>query len=551
MGTELYRLSLDAASRELLYSNLENKESQMYMFGDDLYINDGVNYLRYDGTSVTNVLSEAYVPTTSVARSPSGGGTKLDDVNLLTGQRINTFKADGTSTEYFLDAYDIDSVDEVKVDGVVVSSSNYSVNLALGKVTFSTAPAYSGLIDGDNVSIKFTRNVADYASRITNCTITAVFDNRIFFSGNPAFPNGVFHCALNNPAYCRDLDYYECGNNDNEIKALIVGNNILWVVKRDDQNKDTIFYLMPNIDASRGRVYPTSQGNVSIGCNSKGINFRDNIVFFSRQGLEKISGNIQYEQSVTHASSMVDAKMINESNYSSLKVCEWKGYMVVAIDSHIYLADSRNMFSGTTGKEFEWYYWEFPEQVTALREVLGELYFGTSDGCVYVMGGTNDDGKMIEAHWTTPRDFFGHVNHYKKTNKRGSILRVKNIQNSKIKIAARTNKEQDWTLVKEAATAGFDFTTYQDGGHFDFANFTFASGDFAYIVFRLKKKKFIDLQLKFYLDDELEYPEGTEPNRGGPLRGSVGPQPIHKNLNKPFGIALVEIENFLGGYAKR
>jgi hypothetical protein len=222
--------------------------------------------------------------------------------------------------------------------------------------------------------------------------------------------------------------------------------------------------------------------------------------------------------------------------------------MVVAIDSHIYLADSRNMFSGTTGKEFEWYYWEFPKQVTALREVLGELYFGTSDGCVYVMGGTNDDGKMIEAHWTTPRDFFGHVNHYKKTNKRGSILRVKNIQNSKIKIAARTNKEQDWTLVKEAATAGFDFTTYQDGGHFDFANFTFASGDFAYIVFRLKKKKFIDLQLKFYLDDEIEYPEGIEPNRGGPLRGSVG---IHKNLDKPFGIALVEIENFLGGYAKR
>lgn len=535
-GTKLYKTSISGQSQVLLKNDLQDNESQMYMFGDNLYINDGANYLVYDGTTISNVSEAAYVPTTSVSRAPSGGGTKLDDVNLLTGQRINTFKADGTSTDYFLDAYDIDSVDEVKVDENVISNSDYVVNLELGKITFNTAPAYSGLIDGDNVSIKFTRNVTDYASRITNCTIAVVFDNRIFFSGNPDFPNGVFHCALNNPAYCRDLDYYECGNNDNEIKSLIVGNNILWVIKRDDQNKDTIFYLQPNIDATRGRIYPVSQGNISIGCNSKGINFRDNIVFFSRQGLERISGNIQYEQSVTHASSMIDAKLINESNYSSLKICEYKGFMLVAIDKRVYLADSRNMFNGTTGKEFEWYYWEFPVNITTFREVLGTLYFGTSQGDVCVLEGTNDNGEMIEAYWTTPRDFFGHVNHYKKTNKRGSILRAKNMQNGKLKIAARTNREQDWTLLKEASTNGFSFVTYQDGGTFDFNNFSFAGGDFAYVVFRTKKKKFIDLQLKIYLDDEIE---------------EINGQIVHKNLNRPFGIALIEIENFLGGYAKR
>ena len=427
-----------------------------------------------------------------------------EDVNLLTPQRINGFVGDGTSTDYYLDAVGIDSVDEIKVNGTVLSSG-YTVNTSLGKIVFDSAPSAPSLIGNDNVYIKFTKTVSGYSTRISKCPIAVVFDNRIFFSGNTDFPNAVFHSSLNNPAYCSDLDYYECGNNDNEVKALVVGNNILWVFKRDDQNRDTIFYMTPNLDTSYGRVYPVSQGNVSIGCYSKGINFKDNIVFFSRQGLELMSGNPQYEQNVTHASSMVDSKMINESNYKFLRVCEHKGFMIVAIDNHIYLADSRNVFKGNTnGKEFEWYYWEFPEKVTALRDVLGTLYFGTDNGEVFVMGGTNDDGKTIEAHWCTPRDFFNYVNHYKKTNKRGSIVRTKNIQNGRIKIATKTNRENEWTLVKEASTNGFSFVTVQDGGSFDFDNFSFVSGDFAYIVFRLKKKKFIDLQLKFYLDDETE-----------------------------------------------
>lgn len=538
-GTGLY---INGQTITTLYSGMNNAESEMYMFGDDLYINDGVNYLKYDGTSISTVASAAYVPTTTIGRSPAGGGTMYEDVNLLTPKRKNTFSGDGTSTDYYLDTTGIDSVDEVKVNGSTTTA--YTVNTTQGKITFTTAPSTPALIGTDNVEIKFSKAVTGYSTRISKCTIAKVFDNRIFFSGNPDFPNAVFHSSLNNPAYVSDLDYYECGNSDNDVKSLVVGNNIIWTLKSDDQNKDTIFYQQPTLDATYGKVYPISQGNVSVGCYSKGFNFKDNIVFFSRHGLEMMTGNPQYEQNVTHASSMVDSKMINESNYKFLRVCEYKGYMLVAIDNHIYLADSRNTFKGNTGgKEFEWYYWEFPVKVTCFREVLGELYFGTDEGDVYQIGGTNDDGLTIEAYWTTPRDFFNHPNHYKKTNKRGAILRAKNIQNGRLKIAVKTNKEQEWTTVKEASTNGFSFKTIQDGGSFSFSNFTFVSGDFAYIVFRLKKKKFIDLQLKFYIDDETEVIEAEEEGQEDTI--------VHKNLNKPFGIALIEIENFLGGYAKR
>jgi hypothetical protein len=530
-GTKLYETSLDGSVKKLLYEGLNDVESYIYMFGDYLYINDGEHYLRYDGTDITNVADSAYIPTTTITRSPTGGGKDYEDANVLTGTRKNRFRADGTSTDYYLDTINIDSVDEVIVNDEV--TTDYTVDLLRGRVTFKTAPVMpESLFDQDNIIIKFTKNVAGYNTRIAKCTIAIPFDNRIFFTGNPDFPNAIFHCSLNDPAYVSDLDYYECGNDDNKVKSMVVGNNVLWAFKTDDQNKDTIFNLQPNLDNNYGVVYPVKQGNVSIGCYSKAFNFKDNIVFFSRQGLEKMSGNIDYEQSVTHASSMVDAKMINESNYENLRVCEHKGFMLVAIDGHIYLADYRQLFNGTNGKEFEWYYWEFPVKISCFREYLNELYFGTQDGRLCKLGGTNDDGTMLEAYWCTPRDTFGYMNHYKKTNKRGTILKAKNIPNGRIKIAVKTDKENEWTWLKTATTQGFSFTD-EALWKGDFTNFSFSNGDYSYIIYRAKKKKFIDMQTKFYLDDEID-------ENGN-----------HINMDRPFGIALVEIENFLGGYAKR
>ena len=68
------------------------------------------------------------------------------DINLLSPQRKNKFVGDGTSTDYFLDATDIDSVDEVKVNGTVLSTG-YTVNTALGKITFTTAPSRPPILE--------------------------------------------------------------------------------------------------------------------------------------------------------------------------------------------------------------------------------------------------------------------------------------------------------------------------------------------------------------------------------------------------------------------
>ena len=145
------------------------------------------------------------------------------------------------------------------------------------------------------------------------------------------------------------------------------------------------------------------------------------------------------------------------------------------------------------------------------------MYFGTEEGIIYGFEGTNNIGEAFESYWTTPRDAFGYMQHLKKVNKCGAIIKVKNPQNSRTKTAEKTNKRGEWKLVKEVATNGFDFNGI------DFANFSFVAGDYTYIVYRVKEKKIIDLRIKVYSDIK----------------------------DKPFGLIYIKLEAFISGYVKR
>ena len=50
----------------------------------------------------------------------------------------------------------------------------------------------------------------------------AVFDNRVFFSGNQDYPNAIFHSSLEDPRYVSDLDYYNEGMDLAKVKALAI-----------------------------------------------------------------------------------------------------------------------------------------------------------------------------------------------------------------------------------------------------------------------------------------------------------------------------------------
>lgn len=516
-GTNLYvwtNFPDTPATTTLLKSNMNNVRSTFLIFDNKLYILDGVNYLVYD-TQLKNVKdANPFIPTTSTTRSPSGGGDLYQDVNLLTPKRRNSFWADGTSTEYYLDAQQIDGVEEVLVNDVVVT--NYTVDNLLGKVTFTTAPSQA--VNTDNVVITFSKTISGYADRIAKCTKMVVFDRRIFFASTPDYPNAVFHCELNNPGYISDLAYYQDGAGESKIKNIVVGNNILWVFKEQNQENDTIFYHTATSD-STGKVYPNYQGNVSTGCYADATNYKDDIVFLSKYGLEGISSeDIQSRQLLSHKSSLVDNKLINENNYDMSMMAEWEGYLLVAVNHKIYLADMRQLYNGNTGYEYEWYLWDLTESgMCYIKEYYGNLYMGADDGSIFVFEGTNDDGTAITSYWTTPMDNFGYGNERKTTNKRGGVAKIKTIPNGAIKVAEITNRTSENKDISRYSANGFDFA------NIDFSNFAFTTTNSSYIVYKIKEKKFVEISLKFYSDE----------------------------LNKPFGLYNAILEAFVGGYVKK
>lgn len=482
-GTTLYQVN--NGEKMTLYSGLQAAKSDAFVYNDLWYLKDGKHYLQYDGSAVKEV--EGYVPTTSIGRKPAGGGSTYEDVNMLTGLRKNTFLADGTSTEFYLDAQDLDDnyIPQVTVNDASVSAFN--VDFAAGKITFDSAPA-APLTDGqDNVAVTFRKTRDGYKERILNCTLLQVFDNRVFFSGNPDYPNTVFHCSLNDPSYCSDLDYYTEGMDSAAIRGMVAGNNALWVFREPSDANTTVFYHSPTLDSDYGKIYPSQHSSVTTGCVGKAVNFNDDIVFFSDRGMEGISGDITTEQVVAHRSSLVDRKMIAETGYRDMILEEWEGYLLVFIGSKVYLADSRTAFTNQDHVEYEWFYWDLETEVVCTRVHDGVLYLGTKDG-VYTL---NDFDGNVPAYWVTPKDKFKYPNRLKTTNKRGCTLE-----------------------------ATGDFTVYAKTESTDFEQISSFENVEDYAVCRIKRKKFKDLQLKFQSDTR-------------------------------FSLEMVTMESFIGGYIKR
>ena len=518
----------------VILDGLNEVTLSFFIHQKSLYIIDEIEYYVYDGTTVKPV--EGYIPITTISRAPSGGGSLLQDVNLLSPYRKNSFSSDGESLEYHLDVENYDNDYNVKIwindelvdnsqkkqvydgngymkyvndsdvywydsdnsklfnndyeeivngeihngrgyvkytkDGktywydttldavydeigalseykvtdlqkvttnitisslTAVSDYPYTENSNTGIITFSTPPEKPYTDGSDNVIIQFKRTVEGYRERIANCTIVEQFDNRVFFSGNPNYPNVLWHCSLDDPTYCSDNDYYEEGVSDSSVNGLVAGNNALWVLKAPSQTNTTIFYHNPAIDSEYGKTYPSSHSSISTGCIGGSKNFNDRIIFFSDRGMEGISSDVTTEQVISHLSTFVDNRLLAEPNYKNMKLAEWEGYLMVFIDNHVYLADSRAMGKTSSNTEYEWFYWELPTDVTFALVDDGMLYIG-SENIIYTL--SNFDDRTINAYVTTFEDEMNHPEMRKITNKRGSVI---DIDGTEITVYAKTD----------------------------------------------------------------------------------------------------------------
>ena len=511
-GTKIYKFT--ALDFEVIKTGVNNaKSSAFFMRSSDdtgkIYILTGKEFLEYDGTSVKNVAENPYVPTVLISRNPTGGGTVYEAVNLISGKRIESFLGNDTDKVYQLSANKIDKINKVEVlndSGERVETTEYTVDLTSGKVTFTSAkkPIVTGQ---DNVFITYTKRVEGYSDRIKKCTICDLYglggSNRVFLSGNPDYKAYDWYSDIFRPNYFPDLNYSIVGTSDTAIMGYQRLGKYQIILKEDNQQDSTVFQRFGTLNNDGGVTFSVEQGVAGIGAASKycfGM-LADEPLFLSRQGVQAItSNNILAERTIRNRSFFVDSYLTKEDNLQNAIACEWNNFFILCVNGVAYVLDGKNKSykersTASYDYNYECYYWTNIPAI-CLLSVAGELYFGTEDGkiCKFNtdksgMDRYNDDGKAIVASWSTTNDDDNAPHLYKSMTKKGCLVTIKPYTRSSgtIYVCKDGNPRQ---FLRNGT---MDILDWDD---VDFDRFAFNSNDSPQdIFFKKKVKKYKRLQI--------------------------------------------------------
>ena len=276
-------------------------------------------------------------------------------------ETVKTVYIAGTELEYRPEGSD------ASADPLV---SDVTVLYELDPLGFSTIEKVKNFKDG-NPDYKRTGIEA-----ICGCTKSAVFDGRVFLTGNPELPNTVFYShrnltGANDPTYFGAYNYFNDGDGNTPNVDLLSTPSMLMVLKNNTMQDGSVYYHVGTYNTDEyskdlvPRIYPSTSGVAGLGSAGKTIpgttacNFLDDPVFLSTRGLEAVGKQtVNLERTLTHRSSNVDRILIKEE-LSQASLAEWKGFLVICCQGNFYLADSRVLSQHADGSyQYEWYYLE-------------------------------------------------------------------------------------------------------------------------------------------------------------------------------------------------
>ena len=509
-GTKIYYVS--GLTHTQLYASAADHISVSKQMGGKLWILDGTTYLVYDGSTIQSVSAIAYTPTIIIARTPTGGGTVLEPVNLLQPQRTERFAGTASTTVYQLTATSIDAaavtVKKLKSDGTFdtwVETTNFTVNRTLGQVTFSVAPGVTPITGEDNVYITYSKTVTGYADRINKCDVSIIYGmngarDRLFVTGNPSLPHYDYHSQMDDPTYFGDTNYAVIGQDSSAIMNYSIVSDYLVTHKNNAENDDNT--NLRKGELIDGKVVFTSQGSYQTsGALSK----------YSFANLENEPLYVTTEKNISAVtpSSILGERFSQERSYWITRALEEEAdlansfgfvfdkFYFLAVGSTIYVLDSLQYSIAKDRplayRQYECYY--FPNvSARVMWEEDGYLHFGTTDGKVkrFVDGTADDEGQAISAWWDTP--FLDGKSFADKKTFVYIAVRLASALLTGIKISAFLNG--NWTLIKDYTSEANFFTITNDT--LDFSNLSFSTDSSPKTLgSKIKEKNYDKIQFRF------------------------------------------------------
>lgn len=538
IGTALYAWDDETAPTEILTGLPERRSRAAYLAGK-LWIVTGAGFYVYDGTAAHRASQNAYIPTTVITRSPTGGGQSYENVNMLTPYRKNAFQTDGTATDFQLDG-DIDATGTVRAWVFGEETTAFTLDREKGIIKMTTAPAKPTAGSEDGLVVEFPHTVAGYTDRIDKCTIITTYgigtNDRAVLSGNEDLPNVDWTSGMNDPTYFPDLLYNEVGSEATAILGYCRLGRSLGIVKEDNGQDSTIYLRTAELQDSE-IAQPQQQAVAGVGSIAPGsfASLLDDPLFLSRAGVAAItSSSLTGEKIIQNRSLYLNAQLTNEPSLPEAEAAVWQGMYLLAVpEGHVYILNGRQTktFRSSALGDFvyEGFYWE---NVPALcwyvqRSGTDEaLYFGTADGRICKlntdiedMSRYSDDGTAISAVWATKYDDDGTPAVLKTLLKRGCCVTIKPYARSSAEVYIRADRTGGHE--KKVAGKPMDILDFSD---IDFERITFNTDESPQEIFLNRKvKNYKRLQIIV---------RNQEPNEG-------------------FGIFQITKHYVTGNYAKR
>ena len=480
-----------------------SSDVSFFTFDKKVYILSG-KYHSWDGTTLTEV--EGYTPLVFINTPPAGGGLIYDEINMLSPKKHQTFNGDGTSTTYQLAQIGITSVDKVYVGGVQKTvTTDYTVNLTNGTVTFTTAPA-QGM---DNVDIYWSKNDGDRGI-IEGMKFGTVFggdvDTRVFLYGNPTCQNRTYFSGIEDvkgpsveyfPATAhvdvgpsnfaltdltRQYDRLLATTNRPEAYYLTISTETLNVTLTDNS---TVQRYVPAVS-----IYPLNEihGNMAPGQGQLIDNYP---VTIDKTGLTLWKAtNVRDEKNMEDISQRIKSDL-NEMNMRAITTMDfqsetqlWFGY-----DNRIYIY---NYYNKTFSRL------KITDSFTSYSNLGNFVYMGLEDGRIVKWGEefATFDGDTIAAHWEMNFSDFGAA-YLRKTMTRLWVLMQPQAKSS-AEVSYITNRKE--STVKKRIE--YKIQVLND---VEFDDFSFqVSNNPQPFRLKLKAKKFTNMKITIDNDEDTD-----------------------------------------------
>ena len=424
---------------------------------------------------------------------------------------------------------------------------NFGANRVNGTVhirTPKTVYDFDGIFETDEyakgytVEVIITKTVPGYQERINQCTVQAIYgynsSDRVFFTGNPNYPNYDWYSNFKNPTYVEELSYATVGTVSSAIIGYARFDKYLAILKEDTNEDSTMYLRYGSVDGAGNISFPTFQSVTGTGAiSSKAIGtLLDEPLFLSNTGIYAIvSNSLTDERTIQNRSYFVDSALTKEKALERAISITWNGYFLLCVNGHCYLLDGRQdkAYRDKSASNFvyECYYWEniparcFCNHKTGASE---NLYYGTENGAlcrfntdVEGLERFNDNGEAIACAWATLADDDGNIALNKMLLKKGGSVTVKPYSQSSAKIYFRTEKQAEAYLAHQATVDMHDWQST------DFSRITFnANNSPQEIFFSHKISKYRRLQIIIAND----------------------------SLNEGFGIYTITKHYLLGGFGR-